>query len=313
MDTKQLLLAIRLSETLHFGKTAEIENIAQSGLSAQIAKLEGELGFSIFRRTNRRVELSAAGATFIEHARDLLAGLNSKIHECREFSQDSRCSFRMGFIGEAAGELTHPIFELFRRCSPRIRFSVRELNMTEQVQSLLDGSVDALFVRLPVLDERLDLVPMFDEPRVAAVPKYHEMADAISLGTQDLADKPFAVAAEGAPNGWASYWSLSDDGQVPRRIGAEVKSLPESLAAIAYSGAFDTFPLSAARAFTHPGVSFVPLKDAPRSTIAFATLRGSRNPAIHSIRQCIDETLTTSLSRVAEARRCTTSAGFASH
>lgn len=47
MDTKKLLLAVRLGETLHFGKAAEIENMAQSGLSAQIAKLESELGFRL--------------------------------------------------------------------------------------------------------------------------------------------------------------------------------------------------------------------------------------------------------------------------
>lgn len=46
MDTRQIILATRLTETLHFGKTAEIETIAQSGLSAQIAKLDMSLALS---------------------------------------------------------------------------------------------------------------------------------------------------------------------------------------------------------------------------------------------------------------------------
>ncbi|WP_321847149.1 LysR family transcriptional regulator, partial [Paraburkholderia bannensis] len=81
MDTRQLLLAIRLAETLHFGKAAEIENIAQSGLSAQIAKLESELGFSLFERTNRRVIVTEAGKGFIERARQLLGEMSNTIVE----------------------------------------------------------------------------------------------------------------------------------------------------------------------------------------------------------------------------------------
>lgn len=304
MDTRQLILATRLAETLHFGKTAEIENIAQSGLSAQIAKLETELGFRLFERTSHRVSLTEAGQTFIEQARLMLGNMNNAIIECRAIAEKNRGVLKLGFFGDAAGELTHLIFSMFRQVNPDIRMIFTELTMTNQVQALISGKVDAALVRLPIDDERLEFDVMFDEPRVAAVPASHAMADAPLLHIADLMEQPFAVAGEGAPAEWASYWSLGPERQEASRVGALVQSIPESLAAVAYGGAFDTFPLTATRLFSHPGVRYVPLADAPRSTLALATLKGNRSPAVRSLRRCVIETLEHSLSCLPQARRC---------
>lgn len=301
MDTRQLILASRLAETLHFGKTAEIENIAQSGLSAQIAKLENELGFKLFERTSHRVSLTDAGQTFIERARVLLNDLKNTVLECRAIAESSRGVLKLGFFGEAAGELTHLIFSLFQKSNPDIRLVVTELSMTNQVQALISGKVDAALIRLPVCDPRLEFDVMFDEPRVAAVPINHEMADAPILRMADIVEQPFAVAGEGAPSEWAAYWSLANER--PGRIGAYVQSIPESLAAVAYGGAFDTYPLTATRLYTHPGVRYVPLADAPRSTLAIATVAGNRSPAMRSLRRCVNEIIESSLSYIPEARR----------
>jgi hypothetical protein len=179
-----------------------------------------------------------------------------------------------------------------------------ELSMTNQVQALISGKVDAALVRLPICDPRLELDVMFDEPRVAAVPANHEMANASILTISDLIEQPFAVAGEGAPIEWAAYWSLGSERHEACRIGAYVQSIPESLAAVAYGGAFDTFPLTATRLFSHPGVRYVPLADAPRSSLALATLAGNRSPSVRSLRRCVAETLESSLSCIPEARRC---------
>ncbi|QEM81812.2 LysR family transcriptional regulator [Halomonas binhaiensis] len=303
MDTKQLSLMFRLAETLHFGKAAEIENIAQSGLSAQIAKLENELGFKVFERTNRRVSLSDAGERFIEQAHLMMVSLEGTIAECRAIAEQSRHTFTVGFFGDGAGELTHTIFSRFRQANPDIRLIVTELTMTNQVQSLVSGSVDATFMRLPVDDSRLEYEVMFDEPRVAAVPTAHPLASASHLNIEQLLDKPFAVAGEGAPSDWASYWSLRSDSVDPCHVGAFVKSIPESLAAIAYQGAFDTYPLSAARMFQHPGVRYIPLQDATRSELALVTVKGNRSPAVLALKECVRKSLQEDISCLFGAHR----------
>ncbi|PCF96979.1 LysR family transcriptional regulator [Vreelandella nigrificans] len=303
MDTKQLSLMFRLAETLHFGKAAEIENIAQSGLSNQISKLEHELGFRVFERTNRRVSLSAAGEQFIDQAHLMMGRLESTIAECRAIAEQNRHIFTVGFFGDAAGELTHSIFTRFRQANPEIRLIVKELTMTNQVKSLISGIVDAAFMRLPVDDARLEYEIMFDEPRVAAVPASHPLASSRYLSIGQLLDKPFAVAGEGAPSDWASYWALRSELVEPCHVGAFVKSIPESLAAIAYQGAFDTYPLSAARIFQHPGVCYIPLQDATRSELALVTVKGNRSPAVLALKECVRKSLKEDISCLAGAHR----------
>lgn len=287
MDTRQLHMAVTLSEILHFGKTAELENIAQSGLSVQIAKLENELGFKIFHRGSNRVCLTNAGEKFIAHASAWLESIGEITEECRALSKKAVRTLRVGFFNDGAHEKVYPIISLFKKANPDIRLTFTELTMTNQVQSLLTDKVDVALIRLPVSDERLAFDYVCEEPRVAAVPAFHDLADASRLSCGDLYEQPFAIAGSGAPQEWMPYWSLRADTSSMPKIGAEVYSINESLAAVAYSGAFDTYPLSASRLYNQPGVRFIPLTDAPGSILALASVQGNVSPEVMAMRHTV--------------------------
>ncbi|WP_300725559.1 LysR family transcriptional regulator [Pseudomonas sp.] len=290
MDTKKLLLAVRLGETLHFGKAAEIENMAQSGLSAQIAKLESELGFRLFVRANRKVALTEAGEIFIKKARLILADMHNSIVECKALADNKRSVLKIGMFGDQAAEYTHPMFALFQRLNPDIRLVFVELQMTNQVQSLVGGAVDVVLMRIPTHDVRLEYVELFKEQRVAVVPATHELASLNVLSVADLLDKPFAIPDEGAPSDLISYWSLADVRNQPSKIAARVRTIPEVISAVAYAGAFDTFPSSLTKAYNHPGIRYIALEDASLSTLSLATLQGNRSPGIRALRYCASQT-----------------------
>lgn len=55
----------------NFTRAAEACNVTQATLSIGIAKLETMLGTRLFRRTNRRVDLTQAGVRFAGHAREI--------------------------------------------------------------------------------------------------------------------------------------------------------------------------------------------------------------------------------------------------
>jgi DNA-binding transcriptional LysR family regulator len=58
-------------------------NIVPSGLSVSIKELEQELGMRLFDRTTRRVNLTAAGALFLDHVRASLIGLEDGMQAVR--------------------------------------------------------------------------------------------------------------------------------------------------------------------------------------------------------------------------------------
>lgn len=72
LDKRRLRAAIGVADELSFSRAAQRLGVTQPALSAQVQQLERELGFAVFERSTRRVELTARGARFVAEARDLL-------------------------------------------------------------------------------------------------------------------------------------------------------------------------------------------------------------------------------------------------
>lgn len=61
MNLKQLEYALAVADTGSFTRAAERCHVVQSALSHQVARLEAQLGVSLFERSSRRVRLTPAG------------------------------------------------------------------------------------------------------------------------------------------------------------------------------------------------------------------------------------------------------------
>ena len=66
---------------------AEALFISAPALSTSISRLEKELGFPLFERKNRRVELTDAGKEFYDSISCLVAEYNASIQRVREMTE----------------------------------------------------------------------------------------------------------------------------------------------------------------------------------------------------------------------------------
>lgn len=70
LDTVQAF--VRVAELGSFTRAADAAQTTQSAISLKLKRLEERLGCRLVERTPRHVELSARGAVFLKHARELL-------------------------------------------------------------------------------------------------------------------------------------------------------------------------------------------------------------------------------------------------
>ena len=83
VELRQLRYFVAVAEELHFGRAAERLHMSQSPLSRAIRELERELGFVLFIRTTRRVELTPGGSALLERARRALAEVDLAVDDAR--------------------------------------------------------------------------------------------------------------------------------------------------------------------------------------------------------------------------------------
>jgi DNA-binding transcriptional LysR family regulator len=77
---------------------------------------------------------------------------------------------------------------------PDLPLEAVRVDQAEQLADLRAGEADVAFVRLPVDDEGLHVIALWEELAVAVLPKDHPLADAESLTLADLEGEPLAPA-----------------------------------------------------------------------------------------------------------------------
>mgnify|MGYP001794758830 CR=1 FL=1 len=98
MELRQLRYFVAVAEELHFRRAAARLHVSQPPVSQQIAALENELGFRLLNRTRRRVELTAAGQTFLIDARSILAELETAVSAARRVQQGEAGVLRVAVV-----------------------------------------------------------------------------------------------------------------------------------------------------------------------------------------------------------------------
>ncbi len=152
--------------------------ISQPPLSQQIQRLEREVGTPLFRRLTRGVELTEAGESFYEDARQILAMSDAALEKAKGIARGMNGSLSLGITSSDA---FHPqIFTLLHRFQldhPGVTLHQMEDNMANLMTALSEAELDIAFVRLPCESSKAFNLRIIDEePMVIALPRDNPLA-----------------------------------------------------------------------------------------------------------------------------------------
>ena len=145
MDLRQLSYFVAIAEEEQFTRAAERVSVAQPAVSAQIRRLEAELGEPLFHRDRRAVRLTAAGAALLPHARAALAAADR--------GRDTIASLRGLLQGRlevgVAGPVDHRFAKAlgdFHRAHPAVEIAFSQQQNEPLLEAVGRGEVDVAIV-----------------------------------------------------------------------------------------------------------------------------------------------------------------------
>lgn len=89
MQIRQLQHFVTLAESTTLTEAARRLGMSQQGLSASIARLEGEIGLTLMQRRRKTVHLTAAGVHFADGARAVLRSVAAMLDQAQAADRSS--------------------------------------------------------------------------------------------------------------------------------------------------------------------------------------------------------------------------------
>jgi DNA-binding transcriptional LysR family regulator len=155
-------------------------------------------------------------------------------------------------LGGVPGVTPAKWLRVWRERLPEVPIELVDLDEADAVGALHDGRVDAVLARLPIDDEDLHTVALYEELPVVVAAKGHPIVAFESLALADLAGE-----------------TMLEPGSM---------STAQLLEVVASGAGLAIVPMSVARALGGPDTRHRVVTDAPSTTIALAWLQSADSP-----------------------------------
>jgi DNA-binding transcriptional LysR family regulator len=238
MDLRQLRYAVTVGEELNFTRAAARCQIAQSGLSHQVALLEREIGAPLFKRTSRRVQLTRAGDVFLPYARRVLRDAQEALAAVAALRGVVPGRLRIGAIPFGSGPVDLlGLLRDFQDSYPAVELVVSDEGSLSTVAAILAGTADLAFVGLfrDQLPAGLSHQVLAVEPLVAVVGPDHPLCGVPAVDLRQLADCSRFLESHPDSGLRAQVDAACTRARTRRQVVCEMRN-PADLAALALRG-----------------------------------------------------------------------------
>ncbi|WP_157420225.1 LysR family transcriptional regulator [Actinomadura kijaniata] len=287
MERRELEVFLVLAEELHFGRTAERLHLSAAMVSRIVQRVERRIGAPLFARTSRRVDLTPLGRQLRDDLEPHHRGIQNALAKAIAAGRGVHGPLRLGVMGALGNEM-QPVIGKFRAEYPGCTVDMVEIHFSDPFAALRAGRVDAQVTWLPVREADITAGPVvLTEGRVLAVPSHSDLAGRESVSLEDLADHTVPGTGPQVPEYWIEAmvpWSTPSGRPIPRGPAAP-RTFHEVLTLVA--GGHVVCPLNehVTWYYSYPGVTFVPIHDAPPTEWALLWTTDGASAATRALAQ----------------------------
>ncbi|WP_445477241.1 LysR family transcriptional regulator [Lysinibacillus irui] len=161
MELRHLEYFLMLSKELHFTKAAEKLGISQPTLSHQIKMLEKEIGYSLFNRVGKKVELTKVGEIVQQEALNIQGSIHSISSQITALSKVEIGELKIAVLPGEITDLVSTLCIQFNQLYPNIKVIIETTDQVEKavLQNQADFGID--FHLTP--NDLLQVTKLYDE------------------------------------------------------------------------------------------------------------------------------------------------------
>jgi DNA-binding transcriptional LysR family regulator len=226
MELHQLEYFAAVAEEANFTRAAARVHVAQPGVSAQVRRLERELGHALFDRSGRSVRLTDVGAAVLPHARAALDAVARARLAVDDLAGLVRGQVAVGMVSGCGSPVLAELLARFHGQYPGIDIALSEANSDRLVEALLGGRLDlALIGSAGTVPAGVETAVVADEALVAAVGLDDPLRSRNSVAVSALRDRALICLPRGTGVRAALDQACAAAGFEPR-IAFEASALP---------------------------------------------------------------------------------------
>ncbi len=197
MTIQQLRYVLALEEHGHFIKAAKACSVSQPTLTAQVQKLETELGVTLFDRTSRPIKPTEAGAQLLDEARKVLESTNIIERTAAKLQAGIEGTYEVAIIPTLAPYLLPLFLEPFVKANPSIELKLNELTTDQVLENIKSGKNDVGILVTPIEDPELTFYPLFYEPFLVYLSERHPLLRKKRIARKSLSGQAIWLLSEG--------------------------------------------------------------------------------------------------------------------
>lgn len=196
MELRQLKYFVKSAEYLNFSVAAKHLYITQSTLSQQIKQLEYELGFELFLRNSRHIQLTEAGEEFLPFARKTIVDAEDAVQRLHDLQHVKVGTLRVGVTYSLSTVLTEGLIS-FMKEFPDIKLEIYYKTVDELLTLLRERKVDFILSYKPLCEATdIDSMPLFENTLALVVSKEHPLAKRSKIKVSELVGLPLILPSK---------------------------------------------------------------------------------------------------------------------
>lgn len=274
LDLGTVRAFVAVAEDRFFSEAAAGLGLSQQAISKRIARLEADLGVSLFHRSRSGAELTEDGTSFLAHARTLITLADQAVALLRSRHRAFRVDVLATFL--ASIDMIRDFHDAVGEVELEI---VSSKGLTVALSALARGSIDAFFGRATGdLGDAIACTPAYLEPLHLLVGRRHRLAGRRQVEMAELAGTTVWMPGCAPPDTeWADFYRhLSADFAVEIDASGPDFGTEHLVERVGESEDVVTFVGERTRLPWHPDVVRIPLA-APAPAYPWSLLWHGRN------------------------------------